>query len=113
MARCMPITSGTPNYVLALNQHRTSMKNGVLAQVGLGGPGLTTAALNAAITDLRATLDHNAAEQLRYERERASKTFTQKHSLALAECLHRLCGVTWDEDLPAVHQQLAASTGKH
>ena len=58
-------------------------------------------------------MDHNAAEQLRYERERAAKSFTQKHGLALAERMHRLCNVGGDEDLPAVHQQLAASSSKH
>ena len=74
---------------------------------------MTTAAFNAGITDLRATLDHNAAEQLRFERDRAAKSFTQKHGLALAERMHRLCNVGRDEDLPPVHQQLAASTSKH
>ena len=64
MSSCLPITSAMPNYVLALNQHVASVKNGILARVGLGGPELTTAAFNAGITDLRATFDHNAAEQL-------------------------------------------------
>ena len=41
----------------------------------MGGPGLTTAAFQAGIANMQATLDHNA-ERIRHENARSEKTFT-------------------------------------
>ena len=39
----------------------------MLTAAGVGGPAITTAAFNAGIANMQATLDHNAAERLRHE----------------------------------------------
>ena len=97
---------------LLLNQHVTWVRNAMLTAAGVGGPALMTAAFNAGIANMQATLDHNAAERLRHEAARNSRSFTSKHGDALAERMHRLCGVAADVDPPKVHILSARAPNK-
>ncbi len=97
---------------IALNQHVARVKTTILNAVGVGGPGLTTAAFNAGMANMQATLEHVSAERLRHEAARAARTFTSKNGEALAQRMYRLCNVANDVDLPDVHQLLARASGK-
>ena len=107
-----PVVARHAGDQLLLNQHVTRVRNATLTAAGVGGPALTTAAFNAGIVNMQATLKHNAAERLRLEAARNSRSFTSKHGDALAERMHRLCGVANDVDLPEVHVLLARAPNK-
>ena len=78
----------------------------------MGGPGLTTNAFNAGITNLQATMNNVATQRLDFERARAERSFTEKHGDALAQRMHRLCDVGDDNHLPEALRLLAKSTSK-
>ena len=107
-----PITSNAPVVNQALNAWITGVKNRELAKLGLGGPGLTTAAFQAGVQDLRTQMQQDVDAQLAFQRDRDEKTFTDKHGEALAEQLHRLCGSVDDDGLADVHKLLAKNTNK-
>ena len=81
-------------------------------RAGVGGPGLTTNAFNAGITNLQATVNNVAAQRLDFERARAERSSTEKHGGALAQCMHRLCNVADDDHLSEALRLLAKSTNK-
>ena len=66
-------------------------EEGMLRNAGVGGPGLTTAAFNQGVANIQNTLQTNATNQLDFERNRANRTFTEKHGDSLAQ---RLCYLT-------------------
>ena len=59
----------------------------MLRNAGVGGPGLTTAAFNQGVADLQGTMEANANARLAFERNRANRTFTDKHGDSLAQRL--------------------------
>ena len=77
--------------------------------MGAGGPGLSNAAFNHGVNMLRATMQDTHVAALEFERNKANKTFTDYHGEALAQKMHRLCGVDRDDDLPPVHVLLVKS----
>ena len=84
----------------------------MLTAAGVGGPGLTTAAFQAGIANMQATLEHNAAERIHHEAARNVKTFTGKYRDALAQCMHHLCNTPDDAGLPDVHNLLVKAPNK-
>ena len=77
-----------------------------MARLGVGGPQLSNAAFARGVADLQTTLTDHHNATLDFERDRANKTFTDKHGDALAQRVHRYCGVARDLDLPEVHNLL-------
>jgi threonine dehydrogenase-like Zn-dependent dehydrogenase len=77
-----------------------------MARLGVGGPGLSNAAFAHGVGELRKTMTDTHEERLDFERQRNTKTFTDFHGEALAQQMHRLCGVTSDVNLPEVHSLL-------
>ena len=102
-----PVAAANPIVQGRLNAASHRIKKQHLLRLGIGGPGLTTAAFQQGIQEVRQTLETTAQDQLQFERDRNNKTFTDKHGDALAQRMHRLCGVADDRFLPEVHQQLA------
>ena len=110
--RIVPSAARHAGDQLLLNQHVAHVKGGILAAAGVGGPGLTTAAFQAWIANMQATLDHNAAERIRHENARSEKTFTGKYGDAIAQRMHRLCNVPDDAGLPDIHNLLVKAPSK-
>jgi hypothetical protein len=100
----VPTTAPALNAKVASHMSRVVVSQ--TARMGLGGPGLTTAAFAHGIAEVRTTLENNLAQQLAHDTARRVKTFTDFHGTALAATLHRLCGVTDDADLPPIHNLL-------
>ena len=108
-----PLLNPAPAAAQRLNAWATRVRDTILQRVGMGGPGLTTAAFNAGVAGIQNTLTATAQQALEFERARSNKTFTDRHGDALAERMHRLCGVADDDHLPDTHVLLAkASKGK-
>ena len=82
------VTSAAPRFAQRLTSWSSRIRNAELTKLGTGGPALTTAAFQAGITNVTTTLNDTTREQLRFQRERDSKTFTQKHGSALAQRMH-------------------------
>ena len=117
MARCehslveiTTIASVAPLEVQRLNAWDSRIRNAELAKLGAGGPSLMAASFTAGINHVTNTLQDTNREQLRAQRDRDSKSFTQKHGAVLAERMHRWCDVHDDAHLPGVHILLAKST---
>ena len=110
LLKIIPIVSGAPHLVQRMNAWVSRIRNTELAKLGAGGPSLTTAAFTTGITSVTDTLELTNREQLRFQRDRDLKTFTQKHGTALAERMHNWWAVADDEHLPEVHILLAKST---
>ena len=79
------------------------VKDAQMARLGVGGTGLSDTTFAHGGATLQQTMRDNLTTTLDFERARANKTFTDHHGDALAQRMHRLCGVTCDEDLPDVH----------
>jgi hypothetical protein len=89
-----------------LNTWASTVKDSQMARLGVGGPGLSNAAFAHGVGELRKTMTDTHVEHLDFERQRNTKTFTDFHGEALAQQMHRLCGVTSDVNLPKVHSLL-------
>ena len=107
-----PTTSAVPVEIMALSAWGTSIKDRLMAQAGVGGPGLTNLAFNAGVASLQQTMNQNAANRLQFERDRNERSFTQRHGASLAQRLHRLTGAADDSGLPEAHRLLAKSSKK-
>ena len=75
-------------------------------------PSQWSAAFQAGIANMQATLDHNATERIRHETARSEKTFTGKYGDALAQRMHRPCNTPNDAGLPDVHTLLVKAPNK-
>lgn len=106
----------TPVPVVTLANRRSetaftkSLVDPLLAKLGVGGPGLTTAAFTQGITEIRNTLTTTTNNTLDYHRQQNNKTFTAKHGTALAARVYRLTGATDDATLPEIHRLVAAAS---
>ena len=90
-----PVTSGIPADTAGLNASVTATKTGLQHMAGPVGPGasLTGVQFAAGIQDLRTTIQDTTTEQMEFDRDQATKSFTDLHGVALAEQIQRLCGV--------------------
>ena len=104
-----PATSALPLVNQRLNAWTETVRARELAKLGAGGPGLTTAAFQAGVANLRDTMNDTAAARLQFERDRDNRTFTQKHGDALAQRMYNWTGAVDDDTLPEVHRLLAKS----
>ena len=106
------VAGTTPAHERALQVRTNMIRNDLLAKLGVGGPGLTTAAFNTGVNALRNQMDQDAQAALQYQRDKDNKSFTDRHGAQLATRLWRWCNVTSDAALPEVHRLLAKSDGK-
>ena len=106
------ITEANPLRVQSLRRHAQQVQQAALSRLGLGGPGLTTAAFNQGIVTLRDTMDENARQGRELERSKLTKTFTERHGDTLAQRMYNLTGAANDAGLPDIHGVLAKSTVK-
>ena len=102
-----PITSGDPIVNQRLNTHAQRVKSLIQNKLGLGGPQLTTVAFQQGIAALSTRMQDNTDQRIAYDRDARDKSFTDKHGDAMAAQVHRLCNVTDDAGLPAIHGLLA------
>ena len=110
-----PVTSVVPAQQQALNAFTERRRVGMRAVAGVVVPapqGLTDAAFNAGMASLRTSISESREAQIAYERNKAIKTFTDRHGEPLAQRVQRLTGANDDATLPEVHQ-LLASSAKH
>jgi hypothetical protein len=110
--RIVPVATLGPATTMSLNRHIARLRTEILNKVGVGGPGLTTAAFNTGVTNIQATLQNNSQAQLQFQRDRMHASFTDKHGDALAARMHSLCDVADDDHLPELHRLLAKSSTK-
>ena len=96
----------------ALNTFKAEVIKPLLAKLGWGGPGLTTASFQQGVQAIQNTLTNTTNNTIDYQRQKDNKTFTAKHGTALAERIQRLTDANDDASLPEVHRLVAAS-GKH
>jgi hypothetical protein len=96
----------TPREQARLAAWASRVKQGQLARIGVGGPGLSNAAFAHGVAELKTTLEATHIASLEFERARSDKSFTDYHGAALAQQMHRLCAVTDDARLPEVHSLL-------
>ena len=94
---------GTPQAATQLNNWSTGIRQVQMARLGVGGPGLTTAAFMAGIMDLTNILTNNNQATIDHHRNAAVKTFANKHSASLAQHIMNLCSVADKAHLPEVH----------
>ena len=66
----------------------------------------------AGIQDLQTTIQDTTTERMEFDRDRARKSFTDLHGVALAEQIQRLCGVGSDADLPNIHILMARGSSR-
>ena len=104
-----PVSSALPHNNLALTTYVEGVRRAELAKLGQGGPGLSTAAFQAGITDLQNTMSANSTAHINFQRERDNRSFTQKHGEALAQRMYNWTGVVDDDQLPETHRLLAKS----
>ena len=107
-----PPALANPAQMFATQAWFSECRHSLNLRAGVGGPQLTTTAFNAGIADLQTTMNNVATQRLAFERARASRSFTEKHGEALAQRMHRLCGVVDDEHLPDVLKLLAKAPAK-
>ena len=110
-----PVTSVVPAQNQALNAFAERRRLGIRAVAGVLAPpvmGLTDATFNAGMASLRTSISDSRDAQIAYERNKANKTFTDRHGAPLAQRVHRLTGSVDDDALPEVHRLLARSA-KH
>ena len=110
--RITPVTTAAPATTMSLNRHVARLRVDILNKVGVGGPGLTTAAFDAGMAGVRNVIETTANEKLQFERDRLHRSFTDKHGGALAARLYTLCDVPDDDHLPEIHRLLAKSSSK-
>ena len=112
---CLSVTTATPANpadMFAVGAWHSSRREQLERCAGVGGPGLTTNAFNAGITNLQATVNTVATQRLDFERARAERSFTEKHVDALAQRMHCSCDAGDDNHLPKALRLLAKSTSK-
>ena len=104
-----PVTTGIPADTAGLNASVIATKNGLKRMAAPFGPGasLTGVQFAAGIQDLRTTIQDTTTERMEFDRDRARKSFTDLHGVALAEQIQRLCGAGSDADLPNIHILMA------
>ena len=107
-----PVPVNTPNLTFRLNAFAVGVKRQLKNRNGIGGPGLTNNVFQAGVADLQNTMDTNANNRLQFERDRAERSFTERHGTQLAQRMYRLCSVAADANLPECHRLLAKSTSK-
>ena len=96
-----------PAHEHLLTQHCESRAAGLMALIGVGGPGLTSAhAFNVGINQLGQVMTNNTTTQIEFERAARTKTFADKHGAALETRLVRFCGQPDASTLPEVHNLL-------
>jgi hypothetical protein len=100
------VPTATPALTAKVASHVNRVVISQTARMGLGGPGLTTAAFAHGIAEVRTTLENNLAQKLAHDTARRVKAFTDVHGTALSATLHRLCGVNDDMHLPPIHNLL-------
>ena len=110
--RVHPVIGAGPASILNLHAWTNRAKTEILRTVGLGGPGLTTAAFDAGIATIQATMNDTHQARIDFDRARSQQTFTEKHGDTLAQRMYWLCGVADDDHLPEVHRLLAKSNSK-
>ena len=93
----------------ALQAWASRVRNNILTKMGVGGPGLTNAAFNLGITQIRDAITDTSAAHLTFERDRDNKTFTDRYGESVAQMMYNLCGCADDNGLPEVHRVLAAA----
>ena len=104
--RVTPVAPGPPNLTTRINGWANRHKEAQLARMGVGGPGLSNAAFAAGVAQIQTTLTDTHADRIQFERDRATKTFAEKHGDALADRLMRFCSVADEANLPEVHSLL-------
>jgi hypothetical protein len=105
-----PIQSNVPIHNQRLNTWVSRQRAAMLARLGIGGPGLTTAAFTRGVQDIRDTLEANQTTALDYDRQKSNKTFSDKHGDALCARVMRYSNVLREEDIPEVHALLVKTT---
>ena len=100
------VQPATPHAAAALNNWSNGIRHVQMARLGVGGPGLTTAAFNAGINNLTNTLTNANQATIDYHRNAAVKTFADEHGPALAQRIMNLCSVVDEVNLPEVHTTL-------
>ena len=101
------VTDTDPIHQAALQQWVATVRENQLARLGIGGPGLTTAAFSAGIAAVNTTLQTTHNDAIAFQKAQGEKTFTQKYGKTVATTLHNLCNVTDDTLLPDIHGLLA------
>ena len=101
------VTAALPLDQGRLTAWATRQKTDSLARLGVGGPGLSSAAFNAGVANLTNVMNTNARDRLDYERAKSEMSFSEKHGPAMAQKLYNLCDVGRDIDLPEIHRLLA------
>ena len=107
--RANAIALANPVQVRLLNAWVSRIRDQTSAALGRGGPGLTTAAFETGINDLRDAMNNNARAHLEFERTKNNKSFSERHGDALAQRMYYLTASGSDADLPEVHKLLAKS----
>jgi hypothetical protein len=105
----VPVTSSLPLQKLLLQGWVDHNKKITKVALGTGGPGLTSVAFNAGVTQLETAIRDTSAAAITYQREAAQKTFTEQYGASIAQTMYNLCNVADDEHLPAIHKLLAKS----
>ena len=105
-----PAASLLPLENHALQAYSTRVREQQLHRLGVGGPGLTTAAFNAGVQRISQTLTDQHDATLAFERTRDDKTFTARCGEPIANVMHRLTGADRDENLPQIHNTLAKAS---
>ena len=96
----------------ALNRHVTDVKSAALGRLGIGGPGLTNVAFNQGIISLNQTMNKNARQGRELERNKLTRSFTERHGDTLAQRMYYYTGAADDAGLPEIHRILAKSNVK-
>jgi len=107
-----PVTPADPVEHAALNAHVLAVKRDLKTRMGLGGPGLTTAAFNLGMNQVTHAMEQASTEHLQFQRDRMETSFTDRHGDALAQQMQRLCDAADDAHLPEVHRLIAKTSSK-
>ena len=108
-----PVTSASPAENAPLNRWVTRVCDATMAKLGVGGPGLTSAAFAAGVNQVTNALETNKNDTLAYHRAEKDLTFADKHGDALGQRVFRICLVNRDIDLPEVHRLLVKCPKSH
>ena len=109
-----PVTSPIPADTAGLNQVMNACKAELRRMAAPIAPvaALTGAQFAAGINDLQNVIQTTNTERMNFDRDRATKTFTDVHGLALAEQVQRLCGAGDDSLLPPIHGLMAKGASR-
>ena len=103
------ITGAPPLQEQVLMGFMTSYKNNFQAQLGLGGPGLTSVAFTAGIDRIENAVTTTNAAHIAYLRDAGKKTFTERYGASIAQLMYNVCNVADDDHLPEIHRLMASS----